>query len=234
MKRKLLLLLFVISFSAQAQNLEQTILLSQAIGTNTKEYKKNSRKAYADKDYKRANSLFDSLVNHVINGSTLDNFNMRKISGRALKFHDFDKPVFLMTSASWCTPGVGEIPALNEIARKHHKDIDFIVLYWDTKQIVKKIARKYSRKIKVVYIDELVYTNNNIIETLKHTLGFPTSFFIDANKKIVDVRRGALHRYSEKYDTSFDLNYRYFLGGISLLKTLYEEDEGLVMDVPTP
>ncbi|MFT4943606.1 MAG: thiol-disulfide isomerase/thioredoxin [Candidatus Paceibacteria bacterium] len=234
MKRKLLLFLFIISFSAQAQSLEQTTLLSQAIGTNIKEYKENSQKAYADKNYKRANSLFDSLVSHVINGSTLDNFNMRKISGRTLEFHDFDNPVFLMTYASWCTPGVGEIPALNEIARKHHKDIDFIVLYWDTKQNVKKIARKYSRKIKIVYVDELAYTNNNIIETLKHTLGFPTSFFIDANKKIVDVKRGALHHYSEKYDTSFDLNYRYFLGGISLLKTLYKEDEGIVMHAPTP
>ncbi|MGK0386474.1 MAG: thiol-disulfide isomerase/thioredoxin, partial [Patiriisocius sp.] len=185
-------------------------------------------------DFERANLLFDSLINNVVNGSTLDNFKMRKISGRTLEFHDFKKPVFLMTYASWCTPGIGEIPALNEIANQHHKEIDFVVLYWDTKKKVRKIAREYSNKIKVVYVDELDYTNNTIIETLKHTLGFPTSFFIDVNKQILDVRRGALHHYNEKYAVSFELNYTSFLNGISLLKTPSKEDVDLVMDKPMP
>jgi thiol-disulfide isomerase/thioredoxin len=234
MSRILLFLFFILSISAQAQDLVPGNLLSQTIGNNIKEYRENSKRAFINNDFERANLLFDSLINYVVNGSTLDNFKMRKISGRTLEFHDFKKPVFLMTYASWCTPGIGEIPALNEIANQYHKEIDFVVLYWDTKKKVRKIAREYSNKIKVVYVDELDYTNNTIIETLKHTLGFPTSLFIDVNKKILDVRRGALHHYNEKYAVSFELNYTSFLNGISLLKTPSKEDGDLVMDTPIP
>tara|TARA_B100000795_G_scaffold263942_1_gene243764 strand:+ start:768 stop:1472 length:705 start_codon:yes stop_codon:yes gene_type:complete len=234
MSRKLLFLVIILSFSVQSQDLERTPLLSKTIGNSIKEYRKNSQEAHAKGDFDLANSLFESLINNVVNGSTLDNFNMRKVSGRTLEFYDFKKPVFLMTYASWCTPGIGEIPALNEIASKYYKDIEFVILYWDTKKNIKKIARKYSAKIKVVYVDESAYANNNIIKTLKHTLGFPTSLFIDVDKKIVAVERGTQHHYKEKYITSFNLNYSFFLKGVSLLKPLYEEDKGLVMDAPKP
>ena len=60
--------------------------------------------------------LFDSLINNVVNRSYLDNFKVRKISGRKTELNDFEKPIFLMTYASWCTPGSGEVPALNDIA----------------------------------------------------------------------------------------------------------------------
>lgn len=232
MSRKLLFLFFIISFSVQSQDIVYGNLLSQTIGNNIKQYRQKSQRAYADQDFERADELFNSFINDVVNGSVLDNFKVRKLSGKTLEFYDFEKPVFLMTYASWCTPGVGEIPALNEIANEHYKDVDFVVLYWDNKKKVRKIANEYSKKIKVVYVDELKYTNNTIIETLKHTLGFPTSFFVDANKKILDVRRGALHHYNEKYAVSFELNYTSFLNGISLLKTIAKEGENLVTKKP--
>lgn len=224
----------MISFSVQSQDVVPGNLLSQTIGNNIKQYKEHSQRAYGEKDFERAAFLFDSLINNVVNGSILDNFKMRKTSGGTLEFHDFEKPVFLMTYASWCTPGVGEIPALNEIANEHFRDIDFVVLYWDSKKKVRKIAKTYSNKITVVYVDELDYTNNTIIETLKHTLGFPTSFFIDSNKKILDVRRGALHHYKEEYAISFELNYTSFLNGISLLKTISKEDLEVAMKKQKP
>lgn len=232
MGRKLLFILLFGFLSAQAQDLEPSTLFSDAIGRNIKSYKAKSQRAYADKNFDLAEKLYDSLIKFVVNGSTLDNFQVRKLSGRKIKLHDFEKPVFLMTYASWCTPGVGEIPALNEIASKYHKDIDFVILFWDTKKRVKKIAGEYNSKINVVYVDELENNHCHTVQTMKHSLGFPTSFFIDADKKILDVRRGALHHYNEAYEVSYELNYSSFLNGISLLKTLPRNAEGLVIDHP--
>lgn len=230
-KKLLFILLFGFIF-AQGQEPEPANLFSEAIGRNIKAYKVKSQRAYADQDFDLAEKLYDSLIKNVVNGSILDNFQVRKLSGRRIKLHDFEKPVFLMTYASWCTPGVGEIPALNEIANKYHKEIDFVILFWDTKKRVRKIAGEYTNKINVVYVDELENNHCHTVQTMKHSLGFPTTFFIDTNKKILDVRRGVLHHYNEVFEVSYELNYTSFLNGISLLKTLPKNAEGLVVDKP--
>ncbi|MCF6307236.1 MAG: TlpA family protein disulfide reductase [Flavobacteriaceae bacterium] len=218
MGRKLLYLFLLISFSALTQNLEPRNLFSKVIGDNIKTYRAKSQEAYTDSDFERADFLFDSLINNIVNGSYLDNFKVRKLSGRKIELYDFDKPVFLMTYASWCSPGSGEIPALNEIAKKHHKEIDFVILFWDEKSNVKKATKDYNKHITIVYVDEKENTNDHIVETMKHSLGFPTSFFINEDKMIQDVRRGVLHYYNEEFEISFELNYSSFLNGISLLK----------------
>ncbi|GHC52863.1 TlpA family protein disulfide reductase [Ulvibacter litoralis] len=228
MVQKLLLLFLLISISAQSQEIEPENLFSTKIGENIKKYRQNSQAAYAAKDFERAESLFDSLINNVVNESYLDNFKVKKLSGRKVELYDFEKPVFLMTYASWCTPGVGEIPALNEVANKFHDEIDFVILFWDTKKNVKKIASEYSSKFTILYVDEKENTHDHIVQTMKHSLGFPTTFFIDESKKIVDVRRGVLHPYNEKYDTSFNLNYNSFVNGIALIKDFAAETDRIV------
>ena len=227
MGRKLLLLLLLISVTALSQDLEPRNLFSKMIGENIKTYRQKSQEAYLDNDFERAEFLFDSLINQVVNGSYLDNFKVKKLSGRKIELNDFEKPIFLMTYASWCTPGSGEIPALNDVAEKYHKEIDIVVLFWDSKDKVKKATKKYHKKITVLYIDEKENKHDHIVETLKHSLGFPTSFFIDENKKIVDVRRGVLHPYNEEYSISFELNYNSFLNGISLLKNFNSTNNDL-------
>ncbi|RFN57866.1 TlpA family protein disulfide reductase [Marixanthomonas ophiurae] len=219
MGRKLLLLFLLVSFTGLAQEVEYENLFSQAIEKNIKKYKIQSKQAYLDQNYERADFLFDSLINNVVNGSRLDNFDIRKTSGKKIDFYDFEKPVFLITYASWCTPGVGEIPALNKIVDENYKEIDFVVLFWDSKKKVKKKARDYSNKIRVVYVDETENTHDHIVQTMKHSLGFPTSFFIDSNKTIIDVRRGVLHPYNEAYNVSYEMNYDSFHNGISLIKS---------------
>lgn len=227
MGRKLLYLFLLISFSALTQDLEPRNLFSKVIGENIKSYRAKSQEAYLDNDFERAEFLFDSLINNIVNGSYLDNFKVRKLSGRKIELDDFDKPVFLMTYASWCTPGSGEIPALNEIAKKYHKEIDFVILFWDEKSNVKKATKDYNKHITIVYVDEKENTNDHIVETMKHSLGFPTSFFISKDKMIKDVRRGVLHHYNEEFEISFELNYKSFLNGISLLKNMNSDNNEL-------
>ena len=219
MSKKLLLLFLLVSVTALSQDYEPVSLFSYMIGKNIKSYTYESQIAYDEGNYEEAEFLFDSLISNVIVNSYMDNFKVRKLSGKKIELYDFKKPIFLMTYASWCTPGVGEIPALNKIANSEYKNVDFIVLFWDSKDKIKKIARQYSKKITIVYVDEKENTNDHIIETMKHSLGFPTSFFIDENKKILDVRRGVLHQYNDEFNLSFELNHNAFLNGISLLKS---------------
>jgi len=218
MGKKLLLLFFIISFTALSQENERKELFSQAIGKNIRKYRREAKKAYASKDLERAEFLFDSLVGKVVNGTQLDNFKVRKFSGRKIELYKFEKPTYLVTYASWCVPGVGELPALNDIADKYHNDIDFVVLFWGSKKKIRKFKRKFSKKIKVLYVDEKENRNDFTIKTMKHSLGFPTSFLIDKDKIILDVRRNFMHHYLENYSSSYNSNYQSFTSGVSLLQ----------------
>ncbi|QIE60766.1 redoxin domain-containing protein [Rasiella rasia] len=227
MSRKLLLLTFLISFSAFSQDTlnapvtsKDTLvkpMFSQEITKNINKYVKQSQLAYHDQDYVRADFLYDSLVTHVILNTYLDNFKVKKRSGKQIEFNDFKKPMILLSTASWCTPGSGTIPALNEIAHTYGKNIDFVVLYWDTKKNARKASKDFSSNIQVIYVDELENKSVDIVKDMKHTLGLPTCYLLDENKKIIDIRRTVIHPYHTDYQTSFDDNYTAFYAGVQLL-----------------
>ncbi|MAY23570.1 MAG: thiol-disulfide oxidoreductase [Flavobacteriaceae bacterium] len=216
---KLLLTLFLLAtLPMLSQDREHKEFFSDAIGKNIRKYRINSRIAYIRKDEERAQFLFDSLINNVVRNTYIDNFKVRKFSGRKIELYDFEKPIYLITYATWCTPGIGEIPALNDIADNYHEEIDFVMLFWGSKKRIRKMKRELSHKIKILYVDEKENRSDFIIRCMKHSLGFPTSFFIDKDKKIVDVRRTFLHHYSEDYTTSYNNNYQTYTSGVSLLK----------------
>lgn len=226
MGRKLLYLFLLVTFSSQAQEVAKGDLFSTVIRENINKYKMETELAFEAKDVERVDFLFDSLVNNVIKSSVLDNFSVRKKSGKKIDLYKFEKPVFIITYASWCVPGVGEIPALNKLAKEYHKDIDFVVLFWDNDIYnVKKVARKYNNNINILYVDERENKHDHVVEILKHSLGFPTSYFIDGNKRIVDVRHRIAEPFNENYETSFDNNYSTFRNGISLLSYSVKQQE---------
>ena len=70
-----------------------------------------------------------------------------------------------------------------------------------------------------LFVDEKENRNDFAIKIMKHSVGFPTSFFISSNKKILDVRRNHLDNYSEEYATSYNANYQSFMSGVTLLKS---------------
>lgn len=223
MGRKLLLLLLLIPTFALSQKIVPRKQFSKAIEKNVRQFKRESKLAYASKDYERAQFLFDSLVDNVINGTYLDNFDVRKSSGKKIKLYDIEKPVFLITYASWCVPGVGEVPALNSIAENYHDKVEIVVLFWGTRKKTRKVKRNYSKRITVLYVDETENTNDFAIRTMKHSLGFPTAFYMDIDKKILDVRRTVNHHYSEDFTTAFNDHYQTFMSGLSLILNLKDD-----------
>ena len=217
-------LLLVISAQSQVEPDDST-LFSEAIRLNIRKYTQKSQDAYAYRDFERAEFLYDSLVQNVVIGSLLDNFNVRKLSGRRIELYRFKKPIFLITYSSWCVPAQGEIPALNAIAKEYSKQIDFVVLFWDTRINAKKSAKKYSGKINIIYVDEKENTNNYIVGKMKHSLGLPTSFLIDKDKRIQSVRRGATQFYEQNIQDSPEAIYNYFKEGAKLLTQVGKMDK---------
>lgn len=187
MCRKLLSLLFLICMHLSYSQ-DTIVYFSDAIKENIIPYKKASNKAYESYNIEEGKALFDSLVKTKLIGTKFDDFSFKVYKDKNVKINRINKPIFIITYASWCVIPKGEIPALNILAKEHVNDMQFIVVFWDKKTDLKKIAYKFSSNIKVCYANEYYAKDSHVVATIKHTLGFPTSIFIDENKNVVSVK----------------------------------------------
>ncbi len=198
-----------------AQEEENKIFFSDALSLHLPKYKSDAEKAYSRRDYKEATRLFDSLVEYNLNGSYMNNFQFNQLNNKEVSLYDFKKPTYLITYASWCVTTEGEVPAINELANKYKDEIDFVILFWDDQKTTKKMAKSYNKNIKVLYVNELNNRDGHVVSQLKHSLGLPTTFLLDRDKKILDIRRGVTHALNKSFEESFDLNYNSMYDGIA-------------------
>ncbi len=190
MKYLLVILVFLSQFlTLFAQEDER--LFSDAIRINFSNFKQQSNKAYKAGDFDRGQFLFDSLVQNQLVGSKFNDFTLRRVSNRKLKMSNVKKPIFLVTYAAWCVPGKGEIVALNKLAKEYSKEVEFLVIVWGKKQEVKKFSKKFSGQIEICYAHKNYKNDNEIVENMKETLGFPTCYMIDSNLQVVNIKRGS-------------------------------------------
>lgn len=216
MVRTLLLFLTIITLQTSSYSQEDNkVLFSHALSAHFPKYDQNARLAYHYRDFDRAEFLFDSLVQYGLKGSFMDNFLFTRLNNKPVNLYDLEKPVYLITYASWCITTKGEIPALNQLAEKYSDRIDFVILFWDSKKTTKKAAKAYNKHIKIVYVDELNNKDAFVVSRLKHSLGLPTTFLLDKNKQILDIRRGVSHSYDKSLQESIDANYNSIFDGIA-------------------
>ncbi|TVZ27732.1 thiol-disulfide isomerase/thioredoxin [Gillisia sp. Hel_I_86] len=198
-----------------AQQEENKIFFSDALSLHLPKYESNAENAYSRRDYKEATRLFDSLVEYGLNGSYMNNFQFNQLNSKEVSLYDFKKPTYLITYASWCVTTEGEIPAINELANKYSDEIDFVILFWDDQKTTKKMAKSYNKNITVLYVNELNNRDAHVVSKLKHSLGLPTTFLLDKDKMVLDVRRGVTHALNKSFEESFDLNYTSMYDGIA-------------------
>lgn len=168
----------------------ETRSFSEAIATNIKRYRENSSLAYHTEDLERAQFLYDSLVNKVLVGTHFDNFAVNEYrSQQAFKFEQFDKPIYLKTSALWAEPNNSEIKALNDIAAEFGDIIDFAILYWESPENIKEARIEFNPNITILYVDERQNKNTAIVPILKHSLGLPSIILMDEERKILNIRK---------------------------------------------
>ncbi|MFP9098680.1 TlpA family protein disulfide reductase [Flavobacterium sp. RHBU_24] len=209
------LLLFPLLLFSQGDSL----FFSDAIKIKYKTYKAQSERAFRNGDIEKGKLLFDSLVSHRLKGTTFDDFTFKKAGGAKLELSSIHKPIVLVTFASWCVPATGEIPALNRLAQKYRKDVQFVVLFWDRKHNMKKIAHKFNHSIIVCYAHESYKNDAPVVAAVKHTLGFPTAFYLDENRKVIDIKRCGLNQVFKKtqYQKAYALNYNAYLTNMAPL-----------------
>ncbi len=217
MKKLILLGLIFLHATPIFSQEERRIPFSLAVSAHIIKYNQKVDEAYEDQDLERASFLFDSLVKNHLNGTYLDNFHINPLKGEPISFEEYEKPIFLITTASWCVPGVGEIPALNDLADKFHDQIEFIALFWDAKEDVKDQSKEYSENVQLMYVDELTNHDSHIVNKLKHSLGFPMTYLMDEEKKILDIRKVVTHHSSETLSNSYTIHYNSLSKGVSLL-----------------
>ena len=203
-------LLCIFTFQT-SQGQESATSFSDAIKNNIKKYSTQTDKEFERGAIEKGYALFDSLVQNHLVGSRFDDYSFKCVNSRKVKLSKIKKPVFIITYASWCVMNRGEIPALNKLARKYEDDIQFIVVFWDVKSDVKKIARQFNNHIKVCYANESYKNDEAIVATLKHSLGFPTSYFLNSDLEVVDIKRGAISIPSRTaFKKALEMNYSIF------------------------
>ncbi len=168
----------------------ETRSFSEAIATNIKRYRENSKLAYNTEDLERAQFLYDSLVNKVLVGTHFDNFSVNEYrSQEPFKFEEFKKPIYLKTSALWAEPNDSELKALNDIASEFGDIIDFVILYWESPETIREARKEFDSNITVLYVDERQNTNTAIVPILKHSIGLPSIILMDEERKVINIRK---------------------------------------------
>ncbi|TBW28991.1 TlpA disulfide reductase family protein [Gramella sp. KN1008] len=207
MKKLLLVLLFIGPTVFSQQNLQDRTFFSQVLFEHLSDYNKKADLAYRMNDYKKAKMLFEDFTNNQLEGSYMDNFKFSNLKKKQVELYDYEKPVFLITYSSWCIPSKGEIPALNDLAAQYKDQIDFVVLFWDTRDKAKEMARQFSSNISVVYVDERENNGAYVVKQLKHSLGLPTCFLLSDDKKIMEIRRSVFPALQTEPEKAYRENF---------------------------
>lgn len=196
--------------SGFSQN-DETVTFASAIKANLKKYNSQSDLAFERGDVEQANSLFDTLVQKHLVGARFEDYAFKSVKGRKVKLSKIKKPIFIITYSSWCVMNKGEIQALNKLAYKYADAFQVIVLFWDIKSDAKKAATPFNNKIKVCYAHESYRNDENVVATLKHTLGFPTSYYLNKDLEVVDIKRGGVAIPPKTSSMkAFELNFEVF------------------------
>jgi thiol-disulfide isomerase/thioredoxin len=207
--KNLFTLLVALNLFISAPAQQNKTYFSDAVSLHIKKYIENCENAILDQNYERVQDLFDSLVRNHLNGTFIEDLAIKKLSGGMFRTKDIEKPFILTTTSSWFIKNEEEIDAINQLASEFKGKVDIVVLFWDAKANIKKIAKKYRKDVIITYVDENSNQENDIINTYKHALGFPTAFYITSEKKIARIDRGGIVKFEHEGDqTLYANNYK--------------------------
>ncbi len=208
----------MISITANASSSDTIAVFSESVKMNFKKYVSLSNQAYSKKNFEKAENLFDSLVQNSLAGTHFDDFSFKRLGKSRIQLSTIDKPILLITYSSWCIMGKGEIPALNQIAKEYKDKMQIVVVFWNKKNDMKKIARSFDNQIMVCYANDAEQKDIKAISYLKKTFGFPTTYLIDENMELVDISKNFVKPENKvNKQISLDFYYHKFNSGLTSL-----------------
>ncbi len=190
---KLCLLLLIVFGCAPTQDkteitekLERTYC--HEISVFVDELEKKYGTAAKDSSWKQLEILRTQLI-----GSKIDDFEFVDVNGDSIKTKNFDTPLFFEATASWCKPCVASIPAINQLSETYKDSIKFILITHDTGERAKTFAANFNKNVIIIPSKNPVNPTDLVkIEAggFKHLFPFPTTYFINKDKTIVDIKTG--------------------------------------------
>ena len=206
------------SVISNASSTDTIAVFSESVKANFKKYVSLSNKAYNNKNYQIAENLFDSLVRNSLAGTHFDDFSFIRLGKSRIQLSKIDKPILLITYSSWCILGKGEVPALNNLAKEYKDKMQIVVVFWNKKKDMKRIARSFTNEIMVCYANDAEQKDIKAISYLKKTFGFPTSYLIDENMELVDIQKNFVKPENKvNMKISLDFYYHKFNSGLTSL-----------------
>jgi thiol-disulfide isomerase/thioredoxin len=155
-------------------------------------YRDLTNQAWEQHKEKLALSYMDSVKFSIV-GSYVDEHTFNTVDGRVVSLKNLQKPVLLITSATWCAPCIAEIPALNKVAAEFAEKVTFVVLFHDTEdEKLAKVVNQYSNLISLVASEQKEANIHALrIAGFNHITGYPTNYSINLDKKIIAYSQGA-------------------------------------------
>jgi len=167
-----------------------TIYFSEIHDTLNYVYK-NPLKFVGSEDMNMGFLKFYEEILGLIKGTYLDDLKLQDIDDNFIQLSSLDKPIFFHVTASWCAPCQSEKPALKDLVEKYHDKVVFISVFWDGPKGVNKIRDGYHDEM--ILIPSRIKQkgpNEAIIPGFRHVLGFPFTFYVDADREIKEVTLG--------------------------------------------
>ena len=193
-------------------------LFSEAINAHINTYKLAVDNAYLNNN--TGDAIFKQFVNQNLVNTYLDNFKAKNANGALISINNyFKKPIILVTYASWCVRNEFEITTLNKLAKAHKRDVDIVVVYWDTKNTTRKKAKAFNKYINVLYIDERENLFSSEIKSMKHAFGLSLVYYIDRNNKIIGIDKNdsLVLNTNKSLNSGFVKNNNEFINGLNTL-----------------
>ena len=206
MKNLIIYISFLLSCFSYSQDTIPTF--SEALKNNTMKYVSKTNLAFAQNKSKEGELLFNSLVNNQLIGTRLDYLTIKNLSSKKIDLKKINKPILLITYATWCVINKGDIPALNKLSKDNPDNLQIVVVFWGEKKDAKKISKEFNKNIIIGHANFDKDEDYSLVYLLKNVLGPSTYYHIDANKKIVDINRIS-NPYSQKIPDLIATNTSY-------------------------
>lgn len=184
-----LLLFFLFAYIPMLFAQDQKVYFEDALSQHLKKYNIKSDLAIKNKMPHEVDALFDSLIKIHLRNTYISDLKLKKIFGGTLHIEQIDLPFLLVTKNSAILQTKEEIKTINALANEYNGLASIIILYWNSRDVAKKIARNYNKNITVVYADERDNRFNHALSAFKHAFGAPAGFYINQNKQISSIDR---------------------------------------------
>jgi len=123
----------------------------------------------------------------MIGQSSVD-FTLMSIDGKQISLSDFKgKPIVLNFWATWCPDCLNEMPWFEEEYRKSNGSIVFIGV--DLQESGDKVM-KFVSEHSITY--PILLDPDGTVRGIYHSMGVPTTYFINSNGTVVDKKNGGL------------------------------------------